>query len=149
MPEQKSVLDPRRFDVRPFVYGVLDLAFAALYWVIASTIARSSTGQFQVGSMVLACAMTAAGVGTLLRRPAGWWMAVVACVTVLCGSVMLITLLALSASFLHGVYGSMGRAAAAVTLAIGAVAVEVYVLLPAFQLRYLLSDAGRRLRAQP
>jgi len=139
MPEQK----PSR-DRRPFIYAALDVVFAVLYAVIATQIARSSTGQFTVGSFVLVGAAVVAGVGMLIRRPVGWWMAVAGCGVVLLGATMMITLLVASASFLHGVYGSMGRAAAAVTLAITAVAVEIYVLLPAFQLRYLLSPAGRQ-----
>jgi hypothetical protein len=138
MPTQK----PR--DLRPFVYGVLDLLFAFLYLVIATQVARTATGQFEVASVVLAVAVAAAGVGTLLRSRTGWWVALAGCAILLVGAVMLLTLLCLSAAFLHGVYGSMGRAASAVTLAIAFVALELYLLLPAFQLRYLLSAAGRQ-----
>jgi hypothetical protein len=88
--------------------------------------------------------MAAAGAGTLLRNKLGWWVAVAGCATVTLGAVMLLTLLCVSAAFLHGVYGSMGKAASAVTLAIAFVAIEIYLLLPLFQLRYLLSAAGRR-----
>ena len=131
-------------DLRPFVYAGLDLLFAFLYLVIATQIARSATGQFEVASVVLAVAVAAAGVGTALRSPTGWWVAIAGCAILVVGAVMLVTLLCVSAAFLHGVYGSMGKAASAVTLAIAFVAVEIYVLLPAFQLRYLLSADGRR-----
>ena len=149
MPEQKSPRDAAARDAavrdpRPFVYAALDVAFAILYAVIATLVARSATGQFTIGSFVLAGAAALAAVGTVLRRPAGWWLAVASCGVVLVGALMLVTLLVASASFLYGVYGSMGKAASAVTLAITAVAVEIYVLLPAFQLRYLLSRAGRQ-----
>jgi hypothetical protein len=137
--EQKPVR-----DVRPLVYGALDLVFAGLYVVIATVVARSATGQFTIGSFALGGAAVLAALGTFVRRPAGWWLAVAGCGLVLTGAVTLIALLAVSAAFLHGVYGSMGKAASAVTLAIAAVAVEIYVLLPAFQLKYLLSRAGRQ-----
>ncbi len=131
----------------PYAYAALDLLFAAVYVLIATTLLESSTGEFQLGSYALGAAAALAGIGMALRNRAGWWLAVGGCALILVGAVTLLVLLALSAAFMHGVYGSMGKAASAVTLVMAALAVELYVLLPAFQLRYLLGGEGRRFRA--
>src|SRR5512134_1167536 len=107
-----------RRPMRPYVYAVLDLAFAVLYVVIATRLAISATGQFETASFVVAGAVGLAGVGTALRSRGGWWLAVAGCVVVALAAVLLLVLLVASAAFMHGIYGSIGRAASTVTLAI-------------------------------
>lgn len=129
-------------DLRPYVYAVLDAFFAALYFVIARTL-PTSDGGFQLGSYALSAVTALAAVGTASRRPFGWWLAVGGAACLLLGALALVTLLVASAAFLYGVYGDYGKAAGMTTFALAALAVALYALLPSFQLRYLLSRAGR------
>ena len=131
-------------DIRPFVYAGIDLAFAAVYVWISRTLIPTSNGVFEWISLGFAAAAVAMSAGTLIPRPWGWWTATLGCVALLVGATAVLVLLAMSAAFLAGVFGSFGKGAAAMTLVAGALAVELYFLLPAFQLRYLLSPAARR-----
>jgi hypothetical protein len=62
---------------------------------------------------------------------------------VLLGALTLAVLLASSIGFLWGSYGSIGRGAAGMCLVFIGLIVECYVLLPAFQIAWLLSPLGR------
>lgn len=136
-------------DRRPFIYAGLDLVFAVAY-VIIPTKVPASDDVFLTVSLLLAAATLAAGVGTAARRPWGWWTGIAGCALLILSGVALITLLAMSAGFLWGVYGALGRGASSMSLVIASLVVEVYILLPAFQLRYLLSPDGRRaVRGEP
>ncbi len=131
-------------DRRVWTYAGLDLLFAIAYLVIAR-VARSTDGSFEAGSYVLAAAIAAAGVGcAFVRGEIGWWLGVGGCVILLTGGLLLITLLILSAAFLAGVFGALGNGAASMSILIAALVVEAYVLLPSFQLRWLLGEGGRR-----
>jgi hypothetical protein len=135
---------PTARDRRPWIYGVLDVLFAIAYVIIARA-ARSTDASFEIGSFLLAAGIAAAGVGTaVVRGRVGWWLGVGGCALLLAGATLLITLLILSAAFLAGVFGALGDGAASMSLLVAALVVEVYVLLPAFQLRFLLSADGRR-----
>jgi len=133
---------PRR-DLRPWIYAACDVLAVAIY-VSVARVARSSSGTFESLSVIAAVLAGAAGLATLLRRPWSWWVAVLGCGLLIAFAVFLILSLIASAAFLRGVYGSLGRSAAAICLVMAALAVELYGLIPAFQLRYLLSADGRR-----
>jgi hypothetical protein len=97
-------------------------------------------------------AVLVAGAGMLWRSRWGWRAAVAGCAILLLLAVVLLVLILLSASFLAGVYGSMGRGAASTALLVGALVLELVGLLPAFQLKFLFTRAGRRhyrLAAEP
>ncbi len=59
-------------------------------------------------------------------------------------TIVLLGLLLASAAFLSGVYGAFGKAAASGVLAGAALVVELVAILPALQVKYLLTRAGRR-----
>lgn len=141
---------PRR-DVRPFIYGGLDLVFGIAYIVIFLTVAVNRHAWAMALLWGLPIAVLAMGVSTLLgalmRGPARrWaWIAAVASGTLmLIVTVVLLALLLASAAFLSGVYGSFGKAAASGVLAGAALIVEVVGLLPLLQLKFLMTRAGRR-----
>lgn len=134
---------PMPADRRPFVYAGFDLAFAAIYVCIPLTFARTADLSFEIASGIVAGVAVLAAVGTFARREWGWWMALASCGALLVCATVLLVLLAMSAAYLHGVYGAFGKGAATMALIAMSLVVELYVLLPAFQLRYLLSAAGR------
>jgi len=134
---------PAAREIRPYIYAGLDLAMAVVYSLV---LIQSPTRHARhaillwsaVGAMVLAAA------GMLWRSRWGWRIAAAACGLVLLLAVVILVLILLSASFLAGVYGSMGRGAASIALLAGALVIELVGLVPAFQLKFLRTRAGRR-----
>ncbi len=129
---------------RPYLFAALDVTFAAFYVWASRTLLPSSDGVFEALSIGFAGAAGAMAVGTLAGRRWGHWLAVGGCVALLAGATALLVLLGLSIGFLWGVYGAIGRGAATVVVIGMALVVELYVLLPAFQLRWLVSRRDRR-----
>jgi len=134
---------PRRRDRRPYIYAGFDFAFAALY---AFLLAQMPTRHGLHGALLWCTvgAVVLAGVGMVLRNRWGWRAAVAGCGALLLVTLGLLVLLLVSASFLSGVYGSMGQGAAMIAFLAGALIIELCGLLPAFQLKFLMTRAGRR-----
>jgi hypothetical protein len=59
-------------------------------------------------------------------------------------TILLIIRVLVSAAFLAGVYGAFGKAAATSALIGVALVIEVVALVPLFQVKYLMTRAGRR-----
>jgi len=134
---------PRRRDLRPTIYAGFDAAFAAFYAVLVGQVpTRDPLGSALLWSTVVAVVL--AGTGMFVRNRWGWRVAVAGCGLLLLLTVLLLILVLLSASFLSGVYGSMGRGAATMAILAGALIVELCGILPALQLKYLMTRAGRR-----
>ncbi len=131
-------------DRRPLIYAILDGAFFALYVFFAVALIPSRALAASILQWVLVFTMGAACAGMLLRRQLGWWLASCACLLLLLCELLLLVLLLLSASYLAGVYGSFGEAASAMALLVAALSIELVALVPALQLAYLRSRAGRR-----
>jgi hypothetical protein len=74
----------------------------------------------------------------------GWWIAVVSGSVMILATILLIIRVLVSAAFLAGVYGAFGKAAATSALIGVALVVEVVALVPLFQVKYLMTRAGRR-----
>lgn len=128
---------------RPYIYAGFDFGFAALYAVLLSQVpTRHGLHGAILWSTVAAVVL--AGAGMVVKNRWGWRLAVAGCGALLLVTVALLLLVLLSASFLSGVYGSMGQGAAMMALLAGALIVEVCGLLPAFQLKFLMTRAGRR-----
>lgn len=134
---------PRRRDLRPLIYCAFDFVFAVVYALLVSEVPnRHPAANALLWSTVVAVAL--AGVGMLVRNRWGWRASVAGCGLLLVVTVALLVLLLLSASFLSGVYGSMGKGAALFAVLGGALVIELCGLLPAFQLKFLMTRAGRR-----
>jgi hypothetical protein len=132
-----------RRDLRPFVYAGFDFLYAAFFLVVA-VLAPSRHLFEKLVLMGLPLTALAMGVAMFLRGPWGRTIALVGCGCLLGVELLLIVLLLLSAAFLSGVYGSFGSGAAALALVVVALSFELVALLPALQLGYLLTGAGRR-----
>ena len=134
----------RSVDKRPWIYGTLDGVFLLVYFAMVTVIMPSRHWSGALLQWFLVVAVGLAGIGSFVRRPWGWRLAVVGCVLLLLCELALLVLLLMSASYLAGVYGSFGQAASALALVVAALSIELIALLPAFQLKYLLGRAGRR-----
>lgn len=134
----------KRPDIRRWIYAALDLVFAVIYFILATRIAltQSPLDRFQLLTLPVFAAVMAAGM--LISKKHGWWISVIGCSALLISAVIIIARILISISFLAAVYGGFGKAASSFALLAVALIVEVVVLLPLFQLKYLLSRAGRR-----
>jgi hypothetical protein len=136
--------EQQALDRRPWIYGSLDASFLLFYLLLVTIIIPSRhTGGlllqwFLVGAMAMACG------GMFYRSRWGWRLAVAGCALLLLSEFVLLVLVLVSASYLAGVYGSFGQAASALALVVAALSIQLVALLPAFQLKYLLTRAGRR-----
>jgi hypothetical protein len=131
-------------DLRRWIYGGLDVAFAAMYavaiWKVIPN--RLPSGSLHLWTFPLAA--LAMGAGTLAGGRRGWWIAVVGGSAMLLSTIALILRNVVSAAFLAGVYGAFGKAAATFALVMVALVVELVALLPILQVKYLMTRAGRR-----
>ena len=143
MSDADTPIEARR-DLRPWIYGVLDLAFVSLYLLLAIVLVPARNTSGMVLQWLLVLTMAAACVGSFSRTRRGWQLALVGCASLLLAECVLLILLLMSASYLAGVYGSFGLGASALTLVIVVLSVQLVAFLPALQLKYLLSKGGRR-----
>ena len=131
-------------DVRRWIYGGLDFAFAILQAILIWKVVpnRLPSASFHLWTLpILTFVM---GIGALLGGPRGWRIAVYAGSAALLSTVLLILRIVISAAFLSGVYGAFGKAAAMTALMSVALVVELVALLPIVQIKYLMTRAGRR-----
>lgn len=134
---------PGRRERRPYIYAGFDFGFAGLY---AFLLAQVPTRHGLHGALLwcTVAAVVVAGAGMVVRNRWGWRVAVAGCGALLLVTVLLLVLVLLSAAFLSGVYGSMGQGAATMAVLAGLVIIELCGILPAFQLKFLMTRAGRR-----
>jgi hypothetical protein len=135
---------PPRSDVRRWIYGGLDLLFAAVFAVVIATVIpnRLPSAAFHLWTLP-ACTLVM-GAGTLLGGRYGWWTAIAAGSALLLSVIVLIVRILISAAFLAGVYGAFGKAASTFALVAVALLVELVALLPIIQIKFLMTRAGRR-----
>ncbi|HET9624141.1 MAG TPA: hypothetical protein VFP84_22365 [Kofleriaceae bacterium] len=143
-PEGARAAVARRRDARRWIYGGLDVVFAAVYAVVIWKVIpnRYPSASIHLWTFPIVTAVMAAG--TLLGGPRGRRVAIVAGSVMLASVFVLIVRIAVSAAFLAGVYGAFGQAAATFALVMVALIVEIVALLPLVQVKYLRSPAGRR-----
>jgi hypothetical protein len=142
----------KRRDLRPFIYAGLDVIFCVVYLfsVLELSPNRHPWAQALLLCLPLSAGLMAVGtlVGALVKDAklarVGWIVAVAGATSMLVVTVVLLALLLASAAFLSGVYGAIGKGAASGVLAAAALIVEVCGILPAFQLKYLMTRGGRR-----
>jgi hypothetical protein len=138
-------------DVRPFVYAGFDLLFAIVYLVLLVwNPNRHLWAQILLCLLPVLVVLMGAGtlVGALTRRATvarlAWIGAIAAGAAMVLVTIVVLTLLLMSAAFLAGVYGAIGQGAALAVLATAALVVELCAILPVFQIKYLMTRAGRR-----
>jgi hypothetical protein len=136
-------------DPRPFIYAGLDLLFGVVYaYVVAALIPnRLLSAKIHLWSLpVCALGMAVGMFGILVarHRKLAWRVALVASSLLLASGVLLILRIIVSAAFLAGVYGGFGQMAAMGGYMAAALVVELVLLLPLVQVKYLMSRAGKR-----
>jgi hypothetical protein len=131
-------------DVRRWIYAGLDLLFAAVYAFAIWKVIPNRLPSAVVHLWTFPAASLAMAVGMLLGRPRGWWIAVASGSLALASLFVLIVRILISAAFLAGVYGAFGKASATFALVMVALVVELVALLPIVQVKYLMTQAGRR-----
>lgn len=151
-PAGERAPERKRRDLRPFIYAGLDVLFAVVYLF---SVTELSPNRHPWAQALLLCLPLAAGVMAIATLVGGlvedaklariaWIAAVAGAILMLVVTVVLLALLLMSAAFLSGVYGAIGKGAASGVLAAAALIVEVCGILPAFQLKYLMTRGGRR-----
>jgi hypothetical protein len=119
-------------------YGVLDLVLSALYAWIGFSIVPSRSLSFRVALIVMITILSASGISLLLRARWSKILGIAASsLTLLLAAGMILGLVA-SAAYLRGIYGPIGKGMAILSLVAAAVVVELFALVPFFQLRFHL-----------
>ncbi len=123
------------------LYGALDLAFAAFYAWVGFRLVPGRSLPFNAGLTLVCVLLVVAGAGLLLQARWGRAAAIAASVLLLVFAAAVITGLVASMAYLRGIYGALGQGMAVLSLVVAALVLELFALLPLFQLRFLL---GRR-----
>jgi hypothetical protein len=144
---------PRR-DIRPFIYLGLNQLFVIVYFYVLTAVipnrmmsAAAHLWTLPVLMQGMALGMAAVFLRAENLRRVGWWIAIAAASLLVASTILLIIRVLISAAFLSGVYGAFGKAAAMSALIGVALVVELVALLPLFQIKYLMTRAGRRVYA--
>ena len=143
-PSTAGLPPPSRTDRRRWIYAALDVIFAVTYFVVITQLAVTRFPLDRAHLYTLPFFALVMGGGTLIAGRVGWWIAVAGCGALLFFAVLLIVRILVSITFLAGVYGSFGAAATGFAVLAAALIVEAVALLPLFQLKYLMTRAGRR-----
>lgn len=137
---------PRRRakEIRPYIYAGFNALMLVVYFVLLVKVAPSRHGTTQAIAYLMMLSVVAMGAAMFVRNRWGWRVAVTACGTLLLLAVVVLVLILMSAGFLAGVYGAFGKAASMFALLAAALVIELVALLPALQLKFLMTRAGRR-----
>jgi hypothetical protein len=134
---------PRR-DLRRYIYAGIDVVFGVIYLVIVTKVALTQSTLDRVQLALLPVFAAGMAAGMLIAGPIGWRIAVGSCIALLASGLILIARILISISFLAGVYGGFGGAATFFAWVAVALVTELVLLLPLFQLKYVMSRGGRR-----
>jgi len=115
---------------------VLDLVTAAGVGILLLIVWTSST-LFLVLSGLLVLLLVASAVGLIVGKKWGRWLARIASFYQLGLLILFLMAVVFGASYLWGLYGSVGAGAALIFIVIGALLIEALGLLPLFKLRAL------------
>jgi hypothetical protein len=89
------------------------------------------------GAVVLIVLLAAAGVGLLLRAPWAEKVARSASIAALAMGLALVATLGVTASYLRGIYGPVGRGGALILVLVAALAIPYLLVFPSLQLLWL------------
>jgi hypothetical protein len=141
-PASKPVA--RTKDPRKWIYSVADFVFTIGYLWAFSELLHNRFGWARSILYILPACTLLMGIGTLVSGKGGWIATVVGGVGMLLWTVAFIILLLVTASYLSGVYGAFGKAAASGAILSTAFVVQFGATLPALQLKWVMTRGGRR-----
>jgi hypothetical protein len=119
------------------VFGVANLLTAAVVALGVFAGLPSRWAPVDLAALVLTALELASAAGLLLRAPWAARVSRVACASALALGLLAVTLLAVTASWLSGIYGPVGRGGAIVLALVAALALPYLVVLPVVQLVWL------------
>jgi hypothetical protein len=124
-------------------FGVADLLTAALVAFGVFVALPSRWWPVDTGAAILAGLDAAAGAALLAKAPWAETAARAASAFALAAGLLTVTLLAVTASWLSGIYGPVGKGGALVLALVAALALPYVVVLPLVQLVWLRPRAAR------
>lgn len=131
-------------DPRRWIYAVADVVFTIGYvWAFGELLHNRFGWARSILYILPGCTLLMA-IGTLVSGKGGWIATVVGGVGMLLWTVAFIILLLVTASYLSGVYGAFGKAAASGAILSTAFVVQFGATLPALQLKWVMTRGGRR-----
>lgn len=119
------------------VFGAIDLVAALVVLVGVFLGLPARWWVVDVPAAAVAALLGASGVGLVLRAPWGERVARVASMVTLAIGLLLVATLAITASYLAGIYDAVGRGGAIILALVAALALPYLVALPASQLLWL------------
>jgi hypothetical protein len=128
---------PRRAALLARAFGLADLARAAIVALGVFVGLPSRWAPVDAVAVVLVAVDLAAGIGLLASAPWASRVARIGSSIALAAGLSLITALAVTASWLSGVYGTVGLGGAVLMLLVAALALPYLVVLPVVQLVWL------------
>jgi hypothetical protein len=131
-------------DSRRWIYAGADLVFTIGYLWAFSELVQNRFGWARAILYLLPLCTVLMAAGTLLRGKIGWILTVAGGTGMLVWTVAFIILLLVTASYLSGVYGAFGKAAASGAVLSTAFVVQFGATLPALQLKWAMTRGGRR-----
>ena len=129
--------DTRRGQASAIAFGALDLVSAFLVYLGVFEGLPARYWLIDVGAAVVMFLFAAAGVGLVGNRPWASRVARLASLVSLVLGLLLVSTLALTASYLSGIYGPVGRGGALIMTLLAATALPYLVALPVAQLAWL------------
>lgn len=114
--------------------GGIDLVTALLLLGCVWGVLPARWWPIDVSATLLGALLAASGVGLLMGTPWARRVGLAAGGVTLVLGLALVTTLALTASYLSGLYGPVGRGGAVILILVGALAVPYFVFFPAAQL---------------
>jgi hypothetical protein len=131
----------KRIDPRSAVFGAL-LAVQGLLVGAIPVLAPSRSSTINGAILALAVAALVAGPALVLAGRPGRIAATAVCLVHWLAGLVLALLVAASASYLYGIYGPHGKSLGAIALAIAAVALILFWLIPGHVLHFLHRGGG-------
>jgi hypothetical protein len=120
-----------------FAFGALNLSSAALIGVGVFMGLPARYAPVDAASLVLIALLAGSGLGLLSRARWGAGMARLAAAASLVLGLLGVAMLGVSASYLMGIYGPVGRGGAVLLVLVAALVVPYLVALPAVELAWL------------
>jgi hypothetical protein len=119
-------------------YGILDVGLAGLYAWMGLALVPSRSTAFNVALAAVVALLLASGLSLLAGARWARRLGIVAAAALLAFAAVVISGLTMSAAYVRGIYGPLGRGVAVLAVCAAALAVELFALAPLFQLRFLL-----------
>jgi hypothetical protein len=118
-------------------FGVANLVAAAVIALGVFVALPARWLPIDVGGAIVAAMLAASGVGLVTKKPWADRVARASAFAVLAVGLVFIAALALTASYLTGIYGPVGRGGAIILVLVAALVIPYVVVLPAAQLVWL------------